>query len=314
MGFNFLVEEEAQRDQVWLRGFFMGPTGSGKSRGALEVASRIFDGSLDMTLVNTERGRGKLYADRYRFRYIDMSEGGDFSPEAYVAAIDIAERDNPGGVYVVDSASHEWAGAAGVLQLADKFGDWKQIRPRHNEFVERLMAVQAHVIVTVRAKMKYEVSEEEVPGRTKPRQTVVPLGIGPIQDGDLQYEFNCVARFDQATKDATFSGHVDQLDGMVANLAAERDAPLVAERLTEWLSSGNPIEPVAIADPEDVEALRESLRAEGLSEERIEGGLRSARSENRGHLHPDYVAVQFAKSRERLEAKAAAPNEDPVPA
>jgi hypothetical protein len=301
---SITFEEETRREQLWARIFFMGPTGSGKSRAALELGSKLYGGELHTTLINTERGRGRLYADRYTYSLIDLSgddgQPVDQSPERFVKAIDLAESRHPGGVLVLDSASHEWMGANGVLQQADRFGEWKTVRPKHNGFVDRLMAYQGHVIVCVRAKMKYEQTEEVVDGRKK--YSVNMLGVGPIQSDDFQYEFNLVGRFDQETKDVTFSGHVDPLVETVANLY---DATEVAATLTKWLSEGDPQEPPEAAPEEAVNELLVSLETEKIAAAVIEEKFALARRENRGQLHPEYVADQLAKSKERLAAKAA---------
>lgn len=296
------IVKDPRRERVWGRVLFMGPTGSGKSRGAIELATRLFDGNLPAVLINSEKGRGTLYFDRYNLAgYIDLAEENDFSPDAYEAALDLAEKEFPGGIYIIDSASHEWIGAGGILQQADKFGDWKVVRPKHNAFVKRILDTEGHIICCVRAKMKYEVSEEDVPGRTKPRQIVSMVGVGPIQSDDFQYEFNLVGRFEHETHEVLFSGHVDPLVGQVADLVENGDE--IADVLEKWLSEGDPIEPPATADEGEVAKLRASLDAEGITAERIEHGFGVARRQNRGQLHPDYVAKNLAASEERLAKK-----------
>src|SRR5215471_6331941 len=252
--------KDAKRQQVWLRAFLMGPSGSGKSLGALRLASLIFEGKLRITLINSEqRDSGNPYGDRFDLDFIDLAEGGDFSPETYIQALDLAEKNNPGGVYVLDSVSHEWMGAGGILASADRFGDWKVVRPRHNAFVERLMALNGHLVATCRAKMKYEVGEEEVGGRK--RQVISMLGVGPIQSDDLQYEFNLVGRFEQGSHDVSFTGHVDPLTDQVTNLGDDAAAKGVADALTTWLTEGNPLpEPEKAATEKQVETLVRSLR------------------------------------------------------
>lgn len=293
-------EEEAKREHVWLRGFFMGPTGGGKSRGAFEVASRLFGGTLPITLINTERGRGKLYADRFRYSLIDMSgdAGGavDHSPEAFIRAVDLAESKHPGGILIVDSGSHEWMGKNGILQQADRFGDWKTVRPKHQDFVDRLMAYQGHVIFCVRAKMKYEVSEEERPGGGGKRQVITQLGVGPIQDGDLQYEFNLVGRFEQATKEVTWSGHIDALQDTVSDLV--EDGAAVAAAIEKWLTEGDPVEPPEAAPQEKVDELLSLLKANPqVTDEMIEQNFAKMRAQNRGVLPPDWVEEQIGKQK-----------------
>lgn len=306
---SYTVESNPTRDQIRLRAYLFGPTGSGKSKGALELAHRIFDGSLPIGLVNTELGRGKLYADRYPITsYVEMAEIGDFSPEGYTKALDAIEAKQGGGVYILDSVSHEWMGRNGILQQADRFGDWKVVRPKHNDWVDRLMRVNGHLIVTVRAKMKYEVSEEEVQGRK--RQVVRPLGVGPIQSDDLQYDFNLVGNFEQETHTVRWSGHVDPLVDTVSDLGDEESAVATASVLTRWLSEGNPPPPPPEpATDEQVAELVDSLHAEGFNDATIEERFAISRAQHRGVLVPEYVTEQLDKSKERLAKKKPAAGE-----
>lgn len=304
-------EEETSRTHVWLRAFFMGPTGSGKSRGALELASKLFDGSLHTTLINTERGRERLYADRYKYSLINLApdEGkSNFSPAAYIEALDLAEAKHPGGVIILDSVSHEWMGEGGILQQADRFGDWKKVRPLHNEWVERILACQCHVIACCRAKMKYGVEEKEEGGRKK--QVISMLGVGPVQSDDLQYEFNLVAAFEQTTHEATFSGHVDPLIGITTQVVPGDE---VASVLTAWLSEGDaPPEPEA-ASTEAIAELAALLALEGIPAETIEAGFATMRKLNRGVMHPDLVAEKLEAARKRAEDAALPFGDDDPP-
>lgn len=291
--------EEAVRSQIWGRVFLFAPTGGGKSRAAFELGSRLFGGGLPMTYINTEVDRDKLYADRFKYALIDLSREAEFHPDLFVDALDLAEARNPGGVVIIDSVSHEWRG---VLNLADRFGDWKTVRPLHNGFVERMTRLNAHLIVCCRAKMKYEVEMDERDGRS--RQTVTTLGVGPTQDAELQYEFNLVGQLEVGTHDCTLSGHVDGLVDTVVNFSTDADE--VAAKYTKWLAEGTPIEIPVAAGAEEVKALVQSLLSEGLAEEKVEAGLAAARREARGVLTPEYVATQYAKSQQRLERKKAA--------
>lgn len=301
-------EEEIRRDQVWLRGFLMGPTGSGKSKGALTLASLLFGGELPVTLINSEKGRGKLYADRFKVSYIGIEDEESLGPETWEQAFDLAEERNPGGIIVADSVSHEYAGRDGILKRADRFGDWKNVRPMHEGFVERIQRLESHLIVCVRAKMQYEVTEEDRPNGNGKRQTVTMLGVGPVQDKDFQYEFNLVGRFELATHTVAFSGHVDPLIDTEWDL--DQQGPEVAAKLEKWLSEGDPIKIAEKAAPEEIEKLRASLVAEKFKSDRIEAGFAAAKRDNGGYLHPDYVAEQLAKSEERLAKKAKKAEED----
>jgi hypothetical protein len=133
-----------------------------------------------------------------------------------------------------------------------------------------------------------------------PARSCAALGVGPTQDGDLQYEFNIVAQLEQESHEAVFSGHVDSLVGKVSTLVPGDE---IAAALTKWLSEGEPIQPPAVADPEAVAALVALLTEEGIASEVIEEKFGAARLENRGQLHPAYVAEQTEKAQKRAAAK-----------
>jgi hypothetical protein len=312
-------EENPTRSALWLRGFFMGPTGGGKSKGSLRLASALFEGELPITLINSERGRGRLYADRFPIAaYIALDElaasgRGDFSPQVWEKAFDVAEQRNPGGIIVADSITHEWAGKNGVLQQADRFGNWKDVRPLHaDHFVQRMLALECHLIVCCRAKMKYEVEEQPRDNGSGTRQVITPLGVGPIQDADLQYEFNLVAQFEQRTHECMFTGHVDPLIDTVHDLDDDGDLADVVKKLERWLSEGDPILPPPTADEGDVAKLRAALDAGGVTSAAIDDFLDKGRRQNRGQLHPEWVATKTAEAEAKLAERRGAPEPAPT--
>jgi AAA domain len=295
------VERNVKRTHVWGRVFLSGASGSGKTRGAFELASRLYDGALPIVLANTEPNRGKLYADRFPIEALIDIEG-DYHPDRFIEAIDDAEQIAPGGILILDSATHEWYGTNGITQQASRFGDWAKARPLHQKFVDRLQLAQMHVIVCCRAKMKYEqVDVDDGRGGTKP--AVVTLGVGPMQDADFQYEFSLAGQIDRASHLVEWSGHIDSLEGTTSNLVEDADA--IASTLTGWLSAGEPVVPPEEAADEDVTALLElwaELRPsdwETISETTLE----KARRLNRGALHPDWVAEQTEKAKANVATK-----------
>jgi hypothetical protein len=290
------IETDVQREQMWARVFLHGPSGSGKTRGAFELASRLFDGQLPIALINTEPNRGKMYADRFKLAALAEVQD-DYHPERFMEALDAIERIIPGGVCILDSATHEWYGTNGITQLASRFNDWAKARPLHQRFVDRIQTAQMHMVVCCRSKMKYD--QQTVMDNGREKTVVVALGVGPMQDADFQYEFSLAGSFDRASHDVEWTGHVDALEGQTTNLVT--DEGLTARTLTDWLSQGTAL-PEA-ATPDQVEELRQSLLAEGFSVERIEGGFATQRQKDRGVLSPGYVEEQLGKSKGRLAAK-----------
>lgn len=214
----------AKREQVKLRAALIGPTGSGKTRAALEIATRLGKTAV----IDSENGRARLYSDRYEFGHANIT---DTTPEGYRAALKDAVAAGF-EVVVIDGLSPEWQA---VLGDADRFGNWKNVRPRHNDFVKDLTWAPVHVIVTMRAKMKYEVSEDE-----RGKQKITPLGVGPIQDEQLPYEFDVVGYLDVETHQASFMNRCDALVGQTRLVDAE-----TVQIISDWLNTGDEAAPPA---------------------------------------------------------------------
>jgi hypothetical protein len=221
---NQPVFKRATRVNAKLRVFIEGASGSGKTTAALTLATQFGK----VALIDTEGGSASLYATDFAFDTLDLK--APFEPERFVEAIAAAE--NAGyDCIVLDSASHEWMGPGGCLDIKDKLGgrftDWAKVTPRHDRFVSALVNSRCHIIATCRSKQAYSVDD-----KTK---KVEKLGMEPQQRDGMDYELTVVLHLNQqhiatATKDRT-------------RLFDGRDAPVTketADRLKEWLSMGGP--------------------------------------------------------------------------
>ena len=148
-----------------------GESGTGKTHTALILARGLVGESGKIVMLDTESGRGSLYADVLPGGYdvIEMRE--PFSPRRYIEAICAAEEAKA-DVLVIDSASHEWEGIGGVTDMAGevaegraskynkewdgeiRFGDWKTPKSDHQKFVLKLLQSPLSIIVCLRAKRK----------------------------------------------------------------------------------------------------------------------------------------------------------------
>src|SRR5262245_38507303 len=93
-------------------------SGCGKTKSALLLARGFVGPAGRIGMIATEGGRGEVYVEeppigRYEVRPIR----GNFSPEEYGKAITEAEQAKLDAL-IVDSASHEWEAAGGVLSMA----------------------------------------------------------------------------------------------------------------------------------------------------------------------------------------------------
>lgn len=297
-----MPEAEWKRENILLRMCLMSPTGGGKTLGALAVASTLFGGKLDIVFLDTEYGRGKLYADLATITSYRTLED-DFSPQRYIAEMDEIEAKYHGGLLLLDSATHEWNGSRGVLEIVDKGagGNWKEATPAHNKFIDRMMRLQMHLIVCCRSKMKYEYSTDE---RGKRRQE--KIGIGPEQRDNFLYNFDVVGDIDSQTHLVTFTNRCRPLVDKTFTLVPDLDdltAPNpVAEILTGWLSEGEPPKPPDAASDDDVLELVGLLTDEGKADQ-IDSVFEKIKIQNRGVLPVEWVAEKIEAAKVRAEAR-----------
>ena len=168
-------------------------SGAGKTYSALLLAKGFAGDMSTVGMIETESGRGEVFADDALvggFNVLSLRD--DFSPKAYGAAIDAAGKAGL-QVLIVDSASHEWEGAGGVLgmaaenQAAGKKGPivWQKPKMDHQrEFMLKLMQTPVPlVIVCMRAK--YPMKEIIKDGKKEWSRSEV---LEPKQADDILFE------------------------------------------------------------------------------------------------------------------------------
>lgn len=227
--------KKASKKAAKLRLAISGPSGAGKTLGALNVAAGL---GGRIAVVDTEHGSASLYSDRVPFDVLELAP--PFAPERFIEAINGAAAAGY-DVVVIDSISHEWTGAGGILDIHDRicrsgkggnsYTAWADVTPRHNALLDAILRAPIHIIATLRSKTEYVL--QDVGGKSVPRK----LGMAPVQRDGLEYEFTTVLdvaldrHLATATKDRT--GLFDGAD----------PAPLTAEtgrRLLDWLNDGAP--------------------------------------------------------------------------
>lgn len=171
-------------------------SGAGKTYSALLLARGIAGPSGRIGMIDTESGRGSLYADVIPGGYEVMELSEPFSPMRYVEAITASE--NAGiDVLVIDSMSHSWEGIGGVLDMAGdneansgKAGlhNWKKPKLEHNRLVLKLLQTRLIIICCIRAKYKSRQTKEN--GKTVIVKDDFP---SPIQADDFLFEMTCTA-------------------------------------------------------------------------------------------------------------------------
>ncbi len=199
----------AVRENIHLLIGLAGTSGSGKTYSALRLATGLAAGGK-IAGIDTENGRMLHYADKFKFDHARLD--APYRPGRYLDAI--AAAANAGyAVIVVDSASHEHAGEGGLLDWHDELLDeyvsrdksgraewqlrdannmraWIEPKRDHKAFVQKLLQINAHVILCFRAEPKVEMVKNDK-GKTEIRPKESPIGAEgymPIAEKNLPYE------------------------------------------------------------------------------------------------------------------------------
>ncbi|OJF15380.1 AAA family ATPase [Couchioplanes caeruleus] len=248
----------ATRKQAKARIALAGPSGAGKTLTGLKLlyaltdARTVADGAERIAFIDTERDSADKYAvDPSQPSVGDMTPeqaGGygfqktspvRYDPRELVTTIEEAARAGFIGLQV-DSLSHYWFGAGGVLELVDLFtrnnggrsmDGWRDVRPIERAYIEALMAFPGHVVVCLRSKQRYEI-EEGNDGRKR----VAKLGMQPDQREGLEFEFDVFGDLDSEHYLRISKTRCTALDGQVIHKPGQE----LGEQMLDWLAYGEP--------------------------------------------------------------------------
>jgi len=165
-------------------------SGAGKTFSSLLLARGIVGAKGKIAMIDTESGRGSLYADMIPGGYDTFNLSAPFSPERYIETIEAAEK--VADIAIIDSTSHEWEGIGGILDMAaaneQRMGKkslsiWAAPKQAHSKLVLKLLQASIPIIVCLRAK--YKTRQIKVNGRT---EVVKDDSLSPIQDESFIFE------------------------------------------------------------------------------------------------------------------------------
>lgn len=176
--------KQSQRQQVKLRLGLSGASGFGKTKSALLLAYGMTQDWSKIAVIDTENSSASLYSDLGNYNVLDLQ--APYSPERYIQAIELCEKSNI-SVVIIDSASHEWNGTGGCLDIHEKLGgrfqDWSLVTPRHQAFINKILQSSCHIITTTRRKIDYSLDVGSN-GKTQ----VVKHGTKEITRDGFEYE------------------------------------------------------------------------------------------------------------------------------
>ena len=241
MGFNF---QKAKREKSKPRICLTGASGGGKTLSALYLAIGMTGDWDKIAVIDSERGRALLYANRSdlgtgEFLHCDLEP--PYTTDRYIEAMREAEKlVGEDGIIIIDSGSHAWKGEGGVLDYKEQisnqrgktdFSAWNDAGKVQNRFIDTIMDLNCGVIVTLRSKSEYVQEKDPETGKS----TVRKLGLAPVQRDDFEFEFMLVMDCDKDTHNATIIKDNTFLD---AQGFYGRITPELGRQLREWMNEG----------------------------------------------------------------------------
>lgn len=227
---------KATKHEAKLRLAIAGPSGSGKTYSALAIATGL---GGPIAFVDTEHGSASKYADLYSFDVLELH--APYHPDKYIEAIQGAAQAGY-NVVILDSISHAWNGAGGLLELVEQvskrmktpnsYTAWGDVTPIQNRFIEAIVSANIHVIATMRSKQEYVQDKDERTGRT----IISKKGMAPIQRDSMEYEFDIFLEMNMDNEGIVGKTRCPEMTGKVYSKPGKQ----VADILAKWLG-GEPL-------------------------------------------------------------------------
>ena len=281
---EIFVFTKAERKKAKLKLNLNGPSGSGKTYSALQMATGLGE---KIAVIDTENESASLYASEFKFDTLPLRP--PYSPERFVGAIQAAY--NMGyEVLIIDSASHEWIGTGGCLEINDKaaarfkgntWSAWSETTPKHRKFIDAMLQTDMHIITTTRAKT------ETVQGEGK---KILKLGMKAEQRDGYEYELTVAL-------DVLHENHVavpTKDRTKLFNPEGEVITRETGKRILDWLNDGRSQEEALL------EAYQEAVERIGNTKDIAELGI--IYTQFRGTEYEQQVADQCRGKKAELVA------------
>ncbi len=225
---------KAQRKQAKLKIGLSAPSGAGKTYSALLMAYGMCGDWEKVAVIDTENGSAELYSHLGGFSVCPIAP--PFTPKKYIAAIN--EAVSAGfEVLIIDSLSHAWSGEGGLLEMKDRatkasnsgnsFTAWRDVTPEHNRLVDAILQSDIDVILTLRAKSDYVITDDNG------KKSIKKVGLAPIFRDGLEYELTVFFDLSQEHIATASKDRTELFDGLNFKPTAE-----TGKQLSEWRNGG----------------------------------------------------------------------------
>ena len=132
----------------------------------------------------------------------------------------------------------------------NSFQNWGKLKPRHHQFMDKVLTSPIHIIATARGKDDWVLEEKN--GKQVPKK----VGMGSQQDKDISYEYTVSLMIEQDTHIASADKDNTHLFDGRYEVLTEKDG----ERLYEWANTGDAPAPVPKKEAtHDLAALKKEI-------------------------------------------------------
>lgn len=235
-----------------------GQSGTGKTLTALYIARGMVNKASEIGFLDTENGRGSLYADVLDEKFLIADLYPPFSPERYAQAIKEFQETGV-KVLVIDSVTHEWEGEGGCDDIANapllagkKMANWVGAKRSHKYFMNVLLQCNMDVICCIRAREKTDFKDPAKP---------VSLGIQPICEKNFMFEMTASLMMQNEGKNQQFL----KIPSFLREAFGAGDKYLgvgTGNKIREWLDKGEKEDPdIARIKSEAIMACEKGVQA-----------------------------------------------------
>ena len=221
---------KAERKKAKIKLGIQGPSGSGKTYSALLLAYGLTEDWSKVSIIDTENHSANLYAHLGGYNVLHLD--APYTPEKFIRAIRVCVTAGM-EVIIIDSISHEWEGAGGILEThsqmtGNSFTAWAKLTPRHNAFVQEILQSPVHILATTRTKQDYVLVDKN--GKMVPEK----VGLKGITRDGMDYEFTLVFDLDikhnsTVSKDRT---------GIFSSEVEHKISTKTGNKIRDWCNSG----------------------------------------------------------------------------
>ena len=227
---------QAKRSAAKIKIGLQAPSGAGKTMSALLLAKGLTGSWNKIAVIDTENKSADLYSHLGGYCVLPLNP--PFTPERYVEAIDVCLNAEMQCI-IIDSISHEWEGTGGILEIhsnmiGNSFTNWSKLTPRHNDFIQKILQADCHIIANMRAKQDYVLSEKN--GKQVPEK----VGLKGITREGMDYELTLVLEIDMKHLARSGKDRTGLFDKSPEFTITEK----TGERILKWCSQSSTSEDV----------------------------------------------------------------------